>query len=295
VAQTNAYASVISTAANAGNNLSTKWNTLTTELSTKLKNVARLISGGLQTKIYVVQLGGFDTHDNQVVSGATGTGIHSNLLKELSDAVGAFQDDLNLLNVNNRVVGMTYSEFGRRIRSNAALGTDHGTAAPVFLFGTCIQKQILGDHPVIDTQVGIDEGVPMQYDFRDIYGTILKDWLGLNSAEVSNVLHPNVQTLPLFKPSCIQTLSNPDLQKIDFEIKLYPNPASSFINIEFSNWSDVTLVSIFDARGSQIEKIQVENYSNQSINLNVSNYPTGTYFVHIQNKYGNKTKKFIKT
>lgn len=294
VAQTNAYASVISAAANAGNNLSPKWNTLTTELSKKLKNVARLISGGLQTKIYVVQLGGFDTHDNQVVSGATGTGIHSNLLKELSDAVGAFQDDLNLLNVNNRVVGMTYSEFGRRIRSNAALGTDHGTAAPVFLFGTCIQKQILGDHPVIDTQVGIDEGVPMQYDFRDIYGTILKDWLGLNTTEVNNVLHPNVQTLPLFKTSCIQTLSNPELQKIDFEIKLYPNPASSFINIEFSNWSDVTQVSIFDARGSQIEKIQAENYSNQSINLNVSNYPSGIYFVHIQNKFGNKTKKFIK-
>lgn len=294
VAQTNAYASVISAAANAGNNLSPKWNTLTTELSKKLKNVARLISGGLQTKIYVVQLGGFDTHDNQVVSGAAGTGIHSNLLKELSDAVGAFQDDLNLLNVNNRVVGMTYSEFGRRIRSNAALGTDHGTAAPVFLFGTCIQKQILGDHPVIDTQVGIDEGVPMQYDFRDIYGTILKDWLGLNTTEVNNVLHPNVQTLPLFKTSCIQTLSNPELQKIDFEIKLYPNPASNFINIEFSNWSDVTQVSIFDARGSQIEKIQAENYSNQSINLNVSNYPSGIYFVHIQTKFGNKTKKFIK-
>ncbi len=295
VSQTNAYASVISTAANAGNNLSTKWNTLTTELSTKLKNVARLISGGLQTKIYVVQLGGFDTHDNQVVSGAVGTGIHSNLLKELSDAVCAFQDDLNLLNVNDRVVGMTYSEFGRRIRSNAALGTDHGTAAPVFLFGTCIQKQILGDHPVIDTQVGIDEGVPMQYDFRDIYGTILKDWLGLNTTEISNVLHPNVQTLPLFKSSCVQTLSNPDLQKIDFEIILNPNPASSYIKIEFSNWSDVTQVSIFDARGSLIEKIQAENYSNQSINLNVSNYPSGTYFVHIQNKFGNKTKKFIKT
>jgi uncharacterized protein (DUF1501 family) len=75
VAQTNAYASVISNAANAGNNLSPKWASLTSELSKKLKNVARLISGGLQTKIYVVQLGGFDTHDNQVVSGATTTGI----------------------------------------------------------------------------------------------------------------------------------------------------------------------------------------------------------------------------
>jgi hypothetical protein len=190
---------------------------------------------------------------------------------------------------------MTYSEFGRRIRSNAALGTDHGTAAPVFLFGSCIKNQILGDHPIIDTQVGIDEGVPMQYDFRDIYGTILKDWLGLDTSEVASVLHPNVQTLSLFKPGCIQTLSSQTNQVPDNEISLYPNPASSYINIEFSNWSDVTQVSILDAKGSLIENIQVENYSNQSINLNVSNYPTGTYFVHIQNKYGNKTKKFIKT
>jgi uncharacterized protein (DUF1501 family) len=297
VAQTNAYASVISTAANAGNNLSSKWSTLTSELSTKLKNVARLISGGLQTKIYVVQLGGFDTHDNQVVSGATGTGIHSNLLKELSDAVGAFQDDLNLLNVNNRVVGMTYSEFGRRIRSNAALGTDHGTAAPVFLFGTCIQKQILGDHPVIDTQVGIDEGVPMQYDFRDIYGTILKDWLGLNTLEISNVLHPNVQTLPLFKNGCITSLSsNQDFTKDKFQIKLYPNPASSIINIEFYNIGEGTQIRVFDGKGAQLEslKVQSNSYQNRTFQLNISNYPVGSYFIHIQNNFVNETKKFIK-
>lgn len=203
VAQTNAFASVISDAANAGNNLSTKWDSLETELAEKLKNVARLISGGLQTKIYVVQIGGFDTHDNQVVEGETATGKHDELLSELSDAICAFQDDLNLLNVSDRVIGMTYSEFGRRIRSNAALGTDHGTAAPLFLFGSCVENQILGDHPEIDTSVGVDEGVPMQYDFRDIYGTVLKNWLGLNETEVSNVIHPDVQMLPLFKPSCI--------------------------------------------------------------------------------------------
>ncbi len=75
-----------------------KWNNLSKrKLAKKLKNVARLISGGLQTKIYVVQIGGFDTHDNQVVDGATTTGLHNELLKELSDAICAFQDDLNLL------------------------------------------------------------------------------------------------------------------------------------------------------------------------------------------------------
>lgn len=207
VAKTNAYASVISEAANAGNNLSAKWDSLETNLAQKLKHVARLISGGLQTKIYVVQLGGFDTHDNQVVDGATTTGRHDELLRELSDAICAFQDDLNLLSASNRVIGMTYSEFGRRIRSNSAFGTDHGTAAPQFLFGSCIDNQIWGDHPEIDTQVDIEEGVAMQFDFRDVYGTILKDWLGLKTDEVKNVLHEDVQILPLFKPGCVQTTS----------------------------------------------------------------------------------------
>lgn len=92
-------------------------------------------------------------------------GPHRELLTELSDALCAFQDDLELLGLNDRVVGMTYSEFGRRIRSNGSLGTDHGTAAPMFVFGSCIKNQILGDHPEIDTQVEIDEGVAMQFDF----------------------------------------------------------------------------------------------------------------------------------
>jgi uncharacterized protein (DUF1501 family) len=293
VSQTNAYASVISTAANAGNNLSPKWSSLTTDLSEKLKNVARLISGGLKTKIYVVQLGGFDTHDNQTVAGAPTTGIHSNLLKELSDAVCAFQDDLNLLNVNDKVVGMTYSEFGRRIRSNAALGTDHGTAAPLFLFGTCIEKQIIGDHPIIDNQVGVDEGVPMQYDFRDIYGTILQDWLGLEASEVQSILYPDVRTLPLFKPRCVQSTSiNQDLKDNEFEISLFPNPASNFIMIQLNSITVTSQISVFDGKGGLVDKFQNENKS--LISLDISKYHSGSYFIHVQNRYVNKTKKFIK-
>jgi uncharacterized protein (DUF1501 family) len=297
VSQTNAFASVISEAANAGNNLSPKWSALTTELSKKLKNVARLISGGLKTKIYVVQLGGFDTHDNQAVAGATTTGIHSNLLKELSEAICAFQDDLKLLNVDDKVVGMTYSEFGRRIRSNAALGTDHGTAAPVFLFGSCIQNQIMGDHPVIDTQVGIEDGVPMQFDFRDIYGTVLQNWLGLSETGVSNVLHPDIQILPLFKSGCIETTSvTQDFRDNAFEIKLYPNPAFNNIHIEFNSTAGLTQISVFDGKGGLVDKLYMENNSQeiQTIDLNISNYPSGSYFIHIQNRLIHKTKKFVK-
>ncbi len=297
VEQTNAYASAISTAANAGNNLSQKWNNLDTDLAEKLKHVSRLISGGLQTKIYVVQLDGFDTHDNQVVSTDTTTGNHANLLKELSDAVCAFQDDLNLLNVNDKVIGMTYSEFGRRIRSNAALGTDHGTAAPMMLFGSCIDKKVLGDHPIIDTQIGTEEGVAMQYDFRDIYGTILQNWLGLNGTEVSSVIHPNVQLLPLFKPGCISGLfldENHPIEEYDFS--LYPNPASSFIDLEIPPSSDTSYITIFDGIGSIIKSFEAKNHPNsiQKINLDIIGLPAGSYFVHLENQGRRKTKKFIK-
>jgi uncharacterized protein (DUF1501 family) len=297
VAQTNAFASVISKAANAGNNLSPKWSGLTTELSKKLKNVARLISGGLKTKVYIVQLGGFDTHDNQVVDGTTDTGIHSDLLKELSDAICAFQDDLRLLKVDDKVIGMTYSEFGRRIRSNAALGTDHGTAAPVFLFGSCIKQQIMGDHPEIDSQVGIDEGVPMQFDFRDIYATVLHNWLGLNATDVSNVIHPDTQTLPLFKSGCIETTSvNQGFRETDFEISLYPNPASDHVRIELNSVAGVNHISVFDGKGGLVEKLRIENDSlkKNSTYLNVSHYLSGPYFVHVQTSSVSKTKRFVK-
>ncbi|MBK8079226.1 MAG: DUF1501 domain-containing protein [Saprospiraceae bacterium] len=296
VAQTNAFASVISEAANAGNNLSAKWDSLDTEIAKKLKNVSRLISGGLQTKIYIVQLGGFDTHDNQVVIDETTTGLHSDLLKQLSDAICAFQDDLNLLSVNDRVIRMTYSEFGRRIRSNGAYGTDHGTAAPLFLFGSCIENQILGDHPEIDTQVGIDEGVPMQYDFRDIYGTILKDWLGLQENDVFDVLYPDFQALPLFKESCLTVSSTTNNLSQDAEINVYPNPTVDKVQLSYFSKDQQSVVRVFDSAGGFLMSTSVfgSKMSQHQIMIDLSAFKPGSYFIHIRNKEFSKTKKVVK-
>ncbi len=291
VAQTNAFATVISDAANKGKNLSPKWNSLTTELSEKLKNVARLIAGGLETKIYIVQIGGFDTHDNQVVQGATTTGIQSELLKELSDAIGAFQDDINLLRVSNRVIGMTYSEFGRRIRSNAALGTDHGTAAPLFLFGENIKNQIMGDHPIIDKQVSVDDGVAMQFDFKDIYGSILQDWLGLENTQVADVIYPEVKILPLFKSSINQSplsldeiIKNPVSNEVTLGIQLYPNPAIGSFNIQVEKKFIGANVTVHNLLGKKIKTFQLKNQKTSQ------HLEPGIYIVEIE-KNGNKTNK----
>ncbi|MAD96453.1 MAG: hypothetical protein CMB99_03910 [Flavobacteriaceae bacterium] len=292
--QTNAYASVITDAASQGNTLSTKYTD--SDLSEKLKNVARLIAGGLQTKVYIVQLGGFDTHDSQVIDGNNSVGIHANLLQEFSDAIAAFQDDLELLNISNRVVGMTYSEFGRRIRSNGALGTDHGTAAPMFLFGDCVNNKILGDAPEIDTQVDQFEGVPMQFDFRDVYRTIITDWLGGTTTDANTVLFRNFNALDVFKAGCNASLSTHTFNTTELDLKVYPNPAANYLNIEFFGYDRNVKITLFNSLGAVMKTITNKEYSStkHAIQIDISNLATGNYFIHYQSNGISKTKKLIK-
>jgi len=126
--QTEVYLGAVADAASKADTLSTLYPESGNSLSDQLSIVARLIAGGLQTQIYVVSLGGWDTHSGQVLDGAPEDGKHKNLLSKLSDALHAFQDDLNLMGIEDDVIGFVFSEFGRRIKSNASFGTDHGTA-----------------------------------------------------------------------------------------------------------------------------------------------------------------------
>lgn len=297
ISQTNAYADAIKNAANSGNNLSDKYDNIgRNKLAEKLKNVAKLISGGLQTKIYVVQLGGFDNHNNQVVDGDVENGVHSDLLEELSNAICAFQDDIEKLGIDKKIIGMTYSEFGRRIRSNAGLGTDHGTAAPMFLFGNCAKNQILGDAPEIDTQVDIFEGVQMQYDFRNVYSTILTDWLGASKADSSTVLFDDFDTLPLFKDGCSAALSTEDILLDKSEIKVFPNPTSDFVNIKFFGTNERLKITLYNSLGAVVKIITNKKYSSiqHTLKVDIQQLSKGNYFVHYQTRGISKTKKLIK-
>lgn len=297
IAQTNAYADVIVKAANSGNNLSTKYeNSNNNKLAGKLKNVAKLISGGLKTKIYIVQLGGFDNHDNQVIVGDVTQGKHSDLLKELSDAIVAFQEDLELLNIDKKVIGLTYSEFGRRIRSNGAFGTDHGSAAPLFLFGTCAKNQILGDAPQIDTQVDDQEGVQMQYDFRNIYSTLLTDWLGATKQQSNNVLFDEFAALPLFKEGCAASLSTTDFILKELEIEVYPNPTVHTINIQFLGNDENIKITLYNSIGAIVKQVTNQRFSaiQHTLKVEVTSLPKGNYFIHYQSKGISRTKKLLK-
>jgi len=108
-------------------------------LANQLKTVARLMSGGSKTKVFLVRLGGFDTHHAQAAGSDSTIGVHANLLRQLSDSVKAFMDDLAGLGLDNKVLAVTISEFGRRAYQNGSMGTDHGSLAPMFIFGTGVE------------------------------------------------------------------------------------------------------------------------------------------------------------
>ena len=167
-------------------------------LPTQLKMVARLIKGGLKTRVYWVGMGGFDTHATQVVASDKTTGTHANLLKELSDSIAAFQTDLAAMGLEDRVLGMTYSEFGRRILSNGSAGTDHGMAAPMFVFGKKVAGRIIGTNPVIPAAATVNSQVAMQYDFKTVYQSILQSWFCLSPSDANTVLgDTNVPNVPI--------------------------------------------------------------------------------------------------
>ncbi|MFC0184442.1 DUF1501 domain-containing protein [Pseudarcicella hirudinis] len=168
-------------------------------LADQLKIVSRLIAGGLQTKIYYVTLGGFDTHSNQVNAGDTSVGSHADLLGKLSSGIKAFMDDLKAQGNDNKVVGMTFSEFGRRAISNGSRGTDHGWASPLFVFGNAVKTQMIGKNPNLKDLD--NNNIKLQTDFRQVYASILTDWMGASEATVKTILLDKTFSIYLFSGS----------------------------------------------------------------------------------------------
>ncbi|MBK8723827.1 MAG: DUF1501 domain-containing protein [Saprospiraceae bacterium] len=130
----------------------------------------------IETKVYWVSTNGYDTHNSQVSLGNTTSGGHSGTLTELSNAIKDFMDDIKAKGLEERVLGLAFSEFGRTIKSNGNLGTDHGVAGPMFLFGKHINPGIFGINPLIPAPGTINPVVSMQYDYRLVYQSILQSW-----------------------------------------------------------------------------------------------------------------------
>jgi uncharacterized protein (DUF1501 family) len=202
--QSNAYRVRIQNAYNAQLTLSTLYPASGNSLADQLKIVARLIGGGLQTPVYIVNHpNSHDTHVDQVVAGATTTGTHANILGILSKAINAFQNDIGLMGKAPNVTGMTFSEFGRRIISNASVGTDHGVGAPVLFFGAALNAGMIGSSPNIPLNPTVNDQVPMQNDFRQLYATVMQDWFCMSAAESQTVLGSAFTKLPIFSNTAL--------------------------------------------------------------------------------------------
>ena len=289
--QTSQYANVVKAA--AASVLQQAPYPTNNSLADQLKIVARLVKGGLKTRVYMVSYGSFDTHSLQVNSTDTTTGSHANLLKNVSDAIKAFQDDLKFLGVEDRVMGMTFSEFGRRIKSNSSNGTDHGAAAPMFLFGKNVMPGILGTNPAIPTNATVNDNVPMQYDFRSVYATMLENWLCVKNADLQQIMLKNFQSLPLVKNSgCIVA---PNTSGNSY-LEIWGTPFVSSTKIVYKTDGGHTLLQIFDTMGRLIKTPVDADLTAGSYTYTFESGPlaAGVYYVRFQNLSTQQVKAMVK-
>nr|HQU53712.1 DUF1501 domain-containing protein [Saprospiraceae bacterium] len=268
-------------------------------LAEQLKIVAKLIAGGLKTRIYMVSLDGFDTHDAQVIKNDHTKGEHANLLQVLGDGIKAFMDDLHYLGISDRVMGMTFSEFGRRVISNSSLGTDHGAAAPLFVFGDAIQSGVWGPNPTLPAEIDVEVNLPMHYDFRSIYTTILEDWFCLGPNDLGSIFTSQFQKIPFVVNSpCISTAIHEQNQMAGKSlVDVYPNPFTERTTIRFAGHpEDPLLIQIFNAAGQRIATLAHGRYDEglHSSDWEAGSLPAGTYYVRYQTRYQQQGKWIVK-
>jgi uncharacterized protein (DUF1501 family) len=290
----NLYANRITQVFNAGSN------SIATypggSLGAQLKTVARMIKGGCKTKIFLCQIGGFDTHSAQVDSGDTSLGAHANLLKSLSDAVKTFLDDLQGLGIADNVLGCTFSEFGRCAKENGSFGTDHGTMAPMIVFGKDVKPGVVGTNPNLNNLTTDNQIKEMQFDYRQVFATLLQDWLGANPFVMEQTMFEGYAKMKLVAKA---SRVDPDCQWGGAEIvvdnfrpmNLFPNPAYMSTEVSYENRGEAfeALLSMHSLGGTVIAaRHETVLTGPNSFYFDVNALPEGIYFVRMQNKYSGK-------
>jgi len=305
----NQYSQAISNAFNSGNNTSSYPNT---DLSNQLKTVARLISGGLETKIYIVRIGGFDTHNNQNEGANTIQGKHNDLLTEVSEAIEIFFNDLDSQSLSDDVVGLTFSEFGRKAKENGNFGTDHGEIAPMFVFGKPINGGVSGNN--VDLSEATSDNnfqlETVQFDYRQTFGTLLQNFLGSNDTVIdtaffnytNNQSFTNSKINELIKDSfsveadCYsQTLAldefNPQTPYKEWFV--YPNPVRNLLQVHSTKELAIIQYRVLNNR-SQIILQGTHHLKNGKLEVNIERLKSGVYFIQIISDGKKETHKILK-
>lgn len=259
-------------------------------LAQNLSIVARLIKGRLGARIYHVSIGGFDTHANQ--GGMNGQ--HANLLRNLSEAIKTFLDDLDADGASEDVLVATFSEFGRRVNQNGSNGTDHGTAAPMLLFGPGVEGGFFGDAPDLDD---LDQTGNLKYDvdFRSVYATLLKDWFGLPTQTVESVLGGSFDALGFVSEPAMPTALETGTVPAGFRLQQnYPNPFNPATTITFTlaHTEHVTL-RIYDVQGRLVQTLVdgTQPAGQHAMAFDAGHLASGSYFYTLQTSDGLKTRQ----
>ncbi|MGB0789663.1 MAG: DUF1501 domain-containing protein, partial [Marinirhabdus sp.] len=220
------------------------------ELANQLAIVARMIKGGLGTKVYMVTLSGFDTHANQVED-------HETILSDLSKAMSDFYTDLGASGMQNEVLAMTISEFGRRPYENGSNGTDHGAASPVMLFGPGLNGSgFVGEHPDLLEWDASDNLIPSS-DFRDVYFSVLTRWFCLDPSIIDDILLNQTYNELNLGLSCdpLSTQNFGDVTKIT-HVATYRN-GTTYIEINTPFTANINVI-LYDILGKELGTLKNE-------------------------------------
>jgi uncharacterized protein (DUF1501 family) len=240
----------------------------------QMANCAALIAGGLNTNVYVVSLGGFDTHVSQIINDGTNfnTGAQPSLLNQFSDAIAQFMYDMVKLNMGDRVIGLTVSEFGRRPQENGSLGTDHGTSSIQFVFGTQVNSGAFGYIPDLSN---LDENGDIVYniDYRRTYLEVLTKWFDLSIDDARLLLPdaagivPTLDPLPVLQTQKNYVNYNPNTARLSITGN-YPNPFTNRTTVTLDiPQSGIVTLDIASIDGTFSERIFEKNFSAGSQNV----------------------------
>jgi uncharacterized protein (DUF1501 family) len=270
------YAGVIRDGATKGKNTVTY---PSTNLGRQFGIVSKLITGGLTTPVYLLNIGGFDTHSNQLTQ-------HANLWKTISDAVTTFQLDMGNQNLTDYINIMTFSEFGRRVNQNGTAGTDHGTAAPMLFIGKTVRGGMIGANPNFKA-LDSNGDLKFNYDYRQVYSTVLRDHLGLDNVRTQSIFNTTFERLPIFKNS-------PDALPEAIVVELvapWPNPASGYTMVQYGVFEEAIIqLALYDLQGQALKIIDSgkRKVGSYSINLDLQGFSAGHYLLSLTSSRGGR-------
>lgn len=258
----------------------------TSTLGQQLAIIARLIAGGLNCPIYMVSQGGYDTHSGQA-------GRLQTLLADLSNSIAAFQTDIGLLNRADDVIGMTFSEFGRRIAENGSAGTDHGTSLPLFVFGSRVVPGFYGANPDFTRVDGTGDFI-YNIDYRELYASILGRWFAADATELNTVLLRNFNQLPI-----INAPTTGAGEDVVTRFKLeqnYPNPFNPTTKISYNVPVETSVtLTVYNELGQQVRELYsgVRTAGRHEATFDATGLASGTYFYRINAGNFVETRKML--